>query len=72
MVKVKLIEKRVKSHVGSVIVANVISQKRKPGMMLRRKYVQCPTVAIIDDVPLTFVDWGVEAATALRVWDNLK
>ena len=32
MVKVRLIEKRVKSHVGSVMVVKVIAQYRKLGI----------------------------------------
>jgi hypothetical protein len=33
MVKVKLMENRVKSHVGRVMVAKVMTQKRRPGIM---------------------------------------
>jgi hypothetical protein len=36
MVKVKLMEKRVKSHVGRVRVVKVISQYRKPGIAATR------------------------------------
>ena len=35
IVKVKLMENNVNSHVGSVIVVKVISQKSAPGMMLK-------------------------------------
>ena len=37
MVKVRLVEKNVNSHVGSVMVVNVISQTRMPGMILNTK-----------------------------------
>jgi hypothetical protein len=33
MVKVKLMENRVNSHVGRVMVAKVMTQKRRPGIM---------------------------------------
>jgi hypothetical protein len=35
IVKVRLIENKVKSHVGRVIDTNVINQKRRPGIHVR-------------------------------------
>lgn len=37
MVKVRLVENNVNSHVGSVMVVNVMSQTRQPGMILNTK-----------------------------------
>ena len=51
MVKVQDIEKRVNSHVGSVIVVKVITQRSAPGMNVTRemrawpKPGECPTGA---------------------------
>ena len=47
MVKVKLIEKRVNSHVGNVMVLNVMSQTSAPGTILTRKKTNLPTRASI-------------------------
>lgn len=51
MVMVRLMENRVNSHVGRVIVAKVMSQYRTPGMMLKRKSIHCPSAANIEAVP---------------------
>ena len=51
MVKVKDMEKRVKSHVGRVIVVNVITQRSAPGINVTREMRawpnpdECPTGA---------------------------
>ena len=51
IVKVKLMEKSVNSHVGRVIVANVITQKSRPGTMLRRNRADRPNEANIEEIP---------------------
>ena len=51
IVKVRLMEKSVNSHVGRVIVAKVINQKRRPGMMLRRKRTALPKAANTEEIP---------------------
>jgi hypothetical protein len=52
IVKVKLMEKSVNSHVGRVMVAKVINQKSRPGMMLRRKRTDRPREANTVEMPL--------------------
>jgi hypothetical protein len=42
-VNVKLVEKIAKSHDGKVMVVNVISQIRTPGITLMRDRNNCPT-----------------------------
>jgi hypothetical protein len=54
IVKVKLMEKSVNSHVGRVMVAKVINQKSMPGMMLRRKRTDRPKEANIVKMPSPF------------------
>jgi hypothetical protein len=51
MVKVKLMENSVKSHVGRVMVVKVISQKRRPGMILKMKSTDRPSEANIVATP---------------------
>ena len=50
IVKVRLIEKSVKSHVGRVIVVNVINQKSRPGIMLSRSIIKRP-MTVTKDAP---------------------
>ena len=49
--KVRLMEKSVNSHVGRVIVAKVINQKSRPGMMLRRKRTDRAKAANMEEIP---------------------
>ncbi len=42
MVKVRVVENNVNSHVGSVMVVNVISQTRMPGMIFNTKSTNLP------------------------------
>lgn len=51
MVKVKLMENNVKSHVGRVMVAKVINQKRRPGMMLKTNRTDRPSEANTVETP---------------------
>lgn len=43
MVKVKLVEKSVNSHVGKEIEVKVMSQKRTPGITLSKSIIRCPS-----------------------------
>jgi hypothetical protein len=70
IVKVKLMENNVNSHVGSVIVVKVISQKSAPGMMLKSDKTGLPKEANMDEIPLLFCERGwttreEDVATAL-------
>jgi hypothetical protein len=70
IVKVKLMENNVNSHVGSVIVVKVISQKSAPGMMLKSDKTSLPKEANMDEMPLLFCERGwttreEDVATAL-------
>lgn len=58
IVKVKLIENSVNSHVGSVMVAKVISQKSAPGMMLKSDRTDLPKEVNMDEMPLLFCERG--------------
>ena len=65
-------ENNVNSHVGSVMVAKVISQKSTPGMMLKSDRMGLPKEANMDEMPLPFCERGWTAreedvATALRM-----
>jgi len=42
MVKVRLMEKSVNNHVGSVIVVNVMSHNRAPGRKLKTEKIAYP------------------------------
>jgi hypothetical protein len=44
IVNVRVVENKVNSHVGRVMVVNVISQTRVPGMMLNKKSMNLPSV----------------------------
>jgi hypothetical protein len=52
IVKVKLMENSVNSHVGRVMVAKVINQKSRPGMMLKSNRTDRPREANIVETPL--------------------
>jgi hypothetical protein len=58
IVKVKLMENSVNSHVGSVMVAKVISQKRMPGMKLKSDRTGRPKEANMDEMPLILCEKG--------------
>jgi hypothetical protein len=58
IVKVKLMENSVNSHVGSVMVAKVISQKSTPGMMLKSDRTGRPKEASMDAMPLLLCGKG--------------
>ena len=58
IVKVKLMENSVNSHVGSVMVAKVISQKRMPGMKLKSDRTGRPKEANMDEMPLILGEKG--------------
>lgn len=49
---VRLVENKVNSHVGSVMVVNVASQNRVPGMMVTAKRTNLPRAAhkVVDPV----------------------
>ena len=58
IVKVKLMENSVNSHVGSVMVAKVISQKRTPGMMVKSDRTGRPKEVNMDEMPLILCGKG--------------
>ena len=58
IVKVKLMENNVNSHVGSVIVVKVISQKSAPGMMLKSDRTGRPKEVNMDEMPLILCGKG--------------
>jgi hypothetical protein len=58
IVKVKLMENSVNSHVGSVMVAKVISQKRMPGIKLKSDRTGRPKEANMDEMPLILCEKG--------------
>ncbi len=51
MVKVRLMENSVKSHVGRVIVVKVINQNSRPGIMLRKNKVHRPSAVNMEVIP---------------------
>ena len=58
IVKVKLMENSVNSHVGSIMVAKVISQKSTPGMMLKSDRTGRPKEVNMDEMPLILCGKG--------------
>jgi hypothetical protein len=61
IVKVKLMENSGNSHGGRVMVAKVINQKSRPGIMLRRKSMDRPKEANMDAITLLFCgkSWAI-------------
>ena len=64
IVNVKLMENRVKSHVGSVIVVKVINQNNRPGMTLSRRKTHRPNAARMEELASPLRGVGAAASSA--------
>ena len=60
MVNVRLMENRVKSHVGRVIVVKVINQNSNPGIMLKKNSANRPSAANMEVIPFGSGEVGGE------------